>query len=161
MNGQIDEMPFSVSIYDNLFEGYSSPGTSSLMVMALCGYQPWKRFEAEYRQGQKSAYNREKKRWTDILIQRAEQALIPDLASMIEVKEAATPLTNWRYTGNPQGAIYGFEQSLDNAYMNRIDNRTPVKGLYLASSWGNPGGGFTGALRGGAQAFEEIMTDWI
>ncbi len=160
MEGEIDEMPFSVCIYDNLFEGYSSPGTSSLMVMALCGYQPWKRFEADYRQGRKSAYNREKERWTDILIQRAGQAVIPDLASMIEVKEAATPLTNRRYTGNPQGAIYGFEQSLGNAYMNRIDNRTPVKGLYLASAWGNPGGGFTGALRGGAQAFEKIMIDW-
>ncbi len=44
MNGQIDNMPFSVCIYDNLFEGYSAPGTSSLMVMALCGYQPWKQF---------------------------------------------------------------------------------------------------------------------
>jgi phytoene dehydrogenase-like protein len=79
---------------------------------------------------------------------------------MIEVREAATPLTNQRYTGNTQGAIYGFEQSMDNAFMNRIDNRTPVKGLYLASAWGNPGGGFTGVLMAGQNTFRKMMEDW-
>jgi len=94
------------------------------------------------------------------LIRRTEQRLIPGLRSMIEVKEAGTPLTCWRYTGNTQGAIYGFEQSMDNAFMNRIDNRTPVKGLYLAGAWGNPGGGFGGVLRAGARTFEQIIEDW-
>ena len=79
---------------------------------------------------------------------------------MIEVKEAASPLTNWSYTGNPGGAIYGYEQSMENAYMNRIKNRTPVKGLYFASAWGNPGGGYAGAFRGGQSAFLTLMKDW-
>jgi prolycopene isomerase len=160
MDGRIGEVSFSVSIYDNLFEGYSLAGTSTITLLTLCGYAPWKRFETDYKNGNKTAYNLEKKRWADILIQRAEQALIPGLTAMIEVKESATPLTNWQFTGNPQGAIYGFEQSMDNAYMNRIGNRTPVKGLYLASAWGNPGGGYTGTLRAGAQTFKKIMTDW-
>lgn len=93
-------------------------------------------------------------------IRRAEKEVIPELSFMIEVKEAATPLTNWKYTRNPEGAIYGFEQSMDNAFMNRIDNRTPVKGLYLACAWGNPGGGFAGVLQAGEQTFEKIMEDW-
>ena len=146
--------------YDNIFKGYSRPGTSTLMLLFLCGYEPWRKFEADYRAGHKKAYNKEKERWTNILIRRAEEHVITGLSSMIEVKEAATPLTNWRYTRNPEGAIYGFEQSMDNAYMNRIKNRTPVKGLYLASAWGSPGGGFTGVLRGGESAFEKIMEDW-
>ena len=66
--------------------------------------------------------------------------MIPRLSSMIEVKEVATPLTNWRFTHNPGGAIYGFEQSVGNAFMRRISNRTPIRGLYLASAWGYPGG---------------------
>jgi len=160
MNGEVDRGSFSVSIYDNIFEGYSKPGTSSLMLLCLCGYEPWRRFEKDYRDGNKTDYEREKTRWTDILIRRAEQEVVPGLSSMIEVKEAATPLTNWKFTRNPSGAIYGFEQSMDNAFMNRIDNRTPVKGLYLASAWGNPGGGFGGVLRAGEQAFEKIMEDW-
>jgi prolycopene isomerase len=49
---------------------------------------------------------------------------------------------------------------MDNAYMNRISNRTPVKGLYLAGAWGDPGGGFTGAFRSGQSAFQSLMEDW-
>lgn len=44
--------------------------------------------------------------------------------------------------------------------MDRIKNRTPVKGLYLASSWGDPGGGYTGALRGGERTFKQVLEDW-
>jgi prolycopene isomerase len=160
VNGEVEKGSFSVSVYDNIFEGYSRPGTSSLMLLFLCGYEPWRRFEADYRAGRKADYRKEKERWTDILIRRAEKEVIPELSSMIEVKEAATPLTNWRFTGNTEGAIYGFEQSMDNAFMNRLDNRTPVKGLYLASAWGSPGGGYGGVLRAGELAFEKIMEDW-
>ncbi|MDJ0829395.1 MAG: NAD(P)/FAD-dependent oxidoreductase [Desulfobacterales bacterium] len=160
MAGAIDKGPFSVSIYDNLYEGYSSPGTTSVMLLFLCGYEPWRQFEADYHAGNKKAYYAEKRRWAAQLIQRAEKHMIPDLTSMIEVQEAATPLTNWRYTGNSEGAIYGFEQSMDNAFMNRIKNRTPIKGLYLASAWGNPGGGYGGVLRGGELTFQKMMQDW-
>jgi len=160
MNGEVERVSFSVSLYDNIYAGYSRPGTSSLMLLFLCGYEPWHRFEADYKAGNKAAYEREKTRWMDTLIRRAEKEVIPGLSSMIEVREAATPLTNWKFTRNPAGAIYGFEQSMDNTFMNRIDNRTPVKGLYLASAWGNPGGGFGGVLRAGEQTFEKIMEDW-
>jgi len=34
---------------------------------------------------------------------------------MIEVKVTASPLTNWAWTGNREGAIYGFEQSMDSS----------------------------------------------
>jgi prolycopene isomerase len=160
LRGKVEKCSFGVTLYDTLYPGYSSPGTSTLKIICLSGYEPWRRFEADYRAGSKAAYQREKDRWTDILIRRTEERLIPGLGSMIEVKEAGTPLTCWRYTGNTDGAIYGFEQSMDNAFMNRIDSRTSVKGLYLASAWGNPGGGYGGVLRGGQQAFEKIMEDW-
>ena len=160
LEGEIDKGQFGVAVYDNLFEGYSVPGTTTLQLLFLCGFKPWRRFETDYMRGEKKAYNLQKQRWAEILIQRAEKELIPDLSSMIEVQEAGTPLTNWRYTGNTDGAIYGFEQSMDNAYMNRIENRTPVNGLYLASAWGNPGGGYGGVLRGGQSAFQAMMEDW-
>jgi len=160
LKGEVGKVSFSVTIYDNLFEGYSKPGTSNLMLLFLCGYEPWRKFEADYRAGRKREYNKEKERWTNILIRRAEEKVVPGLSSMIEVKDSATPLTNWRFTRNPEGAIYGFEQSMDNAYMNRIDNRTPIKGLYLASAWGNPGGGYGGVLRSGEITFGMMMEDW-
>jgi prolycopene isomerase len=160
LQGEIAKGSFGVAVYDNIFEGYSQPGTTTLQLIFLCGYEPWRKFETEYKSGRKTAYNKEKARWTDILIQRAEKELIPGLSSMIEIKETGTPLTNWRYTGNTDGAIYGFEQSMDNAYMNRIKNRTPVKGLYLSSAWGDPGGGYAGVFRAGQGAFQALMEDW-
>ena len=68
----------------------------------------------------------------------------------------ATPLTNRAFTGNDEGAIYGFEQTVDNAYMTRLPNETPIEGQYLASAWGNPGGGFGGAIAGAKAAFDSI-----
>ena len=160
LQGGIEDQSFTVCIYDNLYAGYSNPGTSTLQLLALCGYEPWRRFEKEYAKGDKTAYHGEKKRWAEILVKRAEKNLIPGLSDMIDVMDAATPLTNWRYTGNPEGAIYGFEQSMDNAFMKRLGNRTPVKGLYFASAWGNPGGGYGGVFRGGQSAFLSLMEDW-
>jgi prolycopene isomerase len=160
INGEIENGSYGVAIYDNIFKGYSAPGTSTLQLIFLCGYEPWRKFESDYKAGRKAEYQNEKIRWTDILIKRAERDVIPGLSSMIEVKEAATPLTNWRYTGNTDGAIYGFEQSMDNAYMNRIENHTPIKGLYLAGAWGNPGGGYAGAFRSGEKTFQALMEEW-
>ena len=160
VEGDVEKVGFSVTVYDKLFPGYSAPGTSTVMLLCLCGYGPWEKYEADYRAGRKSAYREEKQRWAEVLVRRAAGDVIPGLGAMIEVREAATPLTNWRYTGNTGGAIYGFEQSMDNAYMNRIENRTPLKGLYLTGAWGNPGGGFEGALRSGAKTFACLLEDW-
>lgn len=160
LKGDVEKGDFGVTLYDSLFEGYSKPGTSTLKLLFLSGYEPWRKFEADYRAGRKETYNKEKERWTDILIRRTEKEVIPGLSSMIEVKDSATPLTNWYFTRNTEGAIYGFEQAMNNAYMNRLDNRTPVKGLYLASAWGNPGGGYTAVLRSGQITFGKMMEDW-
>ncbi len=160
LRGEIDKNSFGVSIYDNIFKGYSASGTSTVTVMCMAGYEPWRKFEADYRAGHKDAYNKKKAEWTEILIRRAEEKVIPNLSSMIEVKVSATPLTNWRFTRNTEGAIYGFEQSMENAFMNRVENRTPVRGLYLTGAWGNPGGGYSGVLRSGERTFQNMMEDW-
>lgn len=160
LKGDIQQIPYGVTLYDHLSDGYSKPGKSTVTLLCMSGYEPWRRFESDYQAGRKSAYYREKERWTNILIARAEKDFIPGLGSMIEVRESATPLTNWYYTRNPGGAIYGFDQTLDNTFMNRLDARTPVKGLYIASAWGTPGGGYGGALSSGGKAFAAMVEDW-
>ena len=160
LSGDYEHNGFSVTVYDNAFEGYSQPGTSTVMLFCQSGWEPWRKFEGDYVAGDRAAYEEEKERWSESLIRRAEELVIPGLSSMIEVKVTASPLTNWAYTGNTAGAIYGFEQSMENAYMTRIQSETPVKGLYLAGAWGNPGGGFVGALSGGAEAFTALTKSW-
>ncbi|MGD2126745.1 MAG: NAD(P)/FAD-dependent oxidoreductase [Desulfobacteraceae bacterium] len=159
LRGEVEKVPYRISVYDNIYEGYSQPGTSTLRILCLSGYKPWRRFEADYRAGRKKEYYKEKARWVRCLIRRAEQ-ILPGLSEMIEIEVAATPLTNWRFTRNTEGAIYGFEQSVDNAYIKRLEHRTPIKGLYLASAWCHPGGGFSGVLLSGQIAFREMMEDW-
>ncbi len=157
LSGDLDRAGMGVTIYDNLYRGYSSPGTSTLSVMTLCGYEPWKRFEGDYFAGRKDAYIRQKERLAQILIKKTEALAIPNLTSMIEVMEIGTPLTNIRYTGNYQGAIYGYNRQ--GARMNLLDVRTPVKGLYLASAWSH-GGGYTPAMMAGRHAVQAFMEDW-
>jgi phytoene dehydrogenase-like protein len=158
--GDVENLSLSTVFYDNYYKGYSRPGTSTVTIVTMSGYKPWQRFAADYKAGNKAAYRKEKQRWVDIILNKVEQRALPGLAAMIEVKEAATPLTNWRYTGNNEGAIYGFEQSVDNCFLGRVKNRVPLQGLYLAGAWGNPGGGYGGAIRGGEQTFKKILEDW-
>ena len=157
---QASKANFVIFIYDNLYPGYSKPGKSSVSLIMPSGYDPWKRFEADYFAGRKEAYQKEKERIAQVLIDRAEARVIPGLRSMIEVIDAATPLTNVRYTKNHEGAIVGYENSMENSGMNRIKNRTPIKGLYLAGHWGDPGGGFVSVMRSGQNTFKMLMEDW-
>ena len=159
LKGEVEKQGTSVTVYDNYYKGYSKRGTSTITIITGSGFQPWQRFESDYKAGRKAEYNKEKERWTRILMKRVEERAIPGLSSMVEVMEAATPLTNMHYTLNPGGAIYGFPCSVDNSFMNRINNRTPIKGLYLASAWGYTGGGYAPGLKGGERAFEQVLKD--
>jgi phytoene dehydrogenase-like protein len=148
-----------IALYDNYYKGYSKPGTSTLTIMILSGYEPWQRFEKDYFAGNKTAYNREKERIAHTLIKRVEEKVIPGLSSMIKVMEAATPLTNIRFTKNPEGAIYGYPSGVDNAYMNRVKNTTPIKGLYLSSGWGSNAGSYTGGIMNGREVYRLIIKE--
>lgn len=154
------ESDFGVTVYDNAFQGYSRPGTSTVGIIMLSGYEPWKRFAADYFAGNKNEYLAEKDRIAQALIDRAAERVIPDLRSMIEVVEASTPLTNVRYTRNPEGAIYGYEQVLENAYMTRLPIATPIRGLYYASAWTSPGGGYQPCLQAGLDASVALLNEW-
>ncbi len=156
-----DKAGVTATFYDNAYKGYSQPGTSTVALIMLSGYEPWKRFEKDYWAGDKAEYEKEKWRIADRLIEMTDQRICPGLKQMIKVKEAATPLTNIRYTQNPAGSIYGYEQSLDNSFMNRIGARTPFGGLYLASAWGGPGGGYQPCLMAGKDAFEAMVKDLL
>jgi len=160
LEGRADKSNIGVCIYNNISKELSPLGTTTLNITFITGYEPWKRFEQDYFSGKKTEYNARKKEMTEILIRRVEEQLIPGLKTMIAVQESASPLTNVRYTLNTAGAIYGLEQSMDNSFMTRISNRTPIKGLYLSSAWGDPGGGYTGVLIAAKRAFGLLMEDW-
>jgi phytoene dehydrogenase-like protein len=151
---------YGLTLYDNLFAGYSPKGKNTLNILTLQGYDHWEKFAADYSKGEKAAYRAEKERMARILIEQVEKKFLPGLSGAIEVMEIGTPLTNVRYTGNHRGAVYGFDQTMDNSGNTRLPHKTPVKNLYLSGAWTSPGHGYSAVLGSGLQCFGEIMKEW-
>jgi all-trans-retinol 13,14-reductase len=160
LRADVENGGFAVALYDNVDKGYSPEGKNTLNVMVLQGYEHWQKYEADYFKGNKAAYRKEKERMADILISKAEQRLLPGLSKVVEVKEIGTPLTNVRYTGNYRGAVYGWDQTLDNSGMRRLPHKTPINNLYLSGAWTRPGHGYGAVLYSGLECFGEIMQTW-
>ena len=135
-------------------------GKNTINIMTLQGYDHWERFAKDYHAGEKREYRKEKERMAEILIRRAEKILLPGLSSAIEVKEIGTPLTNVRYTGHHRGAIYGWDQTVNNSGSTRVGHGTPIKNLYLAGAWSKPGHGYGAVIPSGLECFGEIMRSW-
>jgi phytoene dehydrogenase-like protein len=160
LNAEVENGGYGMMLYDNLYEGYSPKGKNTLTIMTLQGYDHWQKYEADYFNNKKEAYRAEKERLANVLIDKVEQTLLPGLRKAIAVKEIGTPLTNVRYTGNYRGAIYGWDQTPDNSGPQRLPHATPIKNLYLAGAWTQPGHGYGGVIGSGLQCFGEIMKKW-
>ena len=150
-----DRTGVSITLYDNLYKGYSSPGKTTMSIMCLAAYAPWKKFEADYFNNRKETYQAQKEKIAAAFIQRVEKKLIPGLSGMVEVMEIGTPLTNVFYTGNTEGAIYGYDRNLPH-----LESRTPVTGLYLAGAWSH-GGGYTPVMMGGEKTARNLLEDFL
>jgi prolycopene isomerase len=151
---------FGLTLYDNLYDGYSPKGKNTVNIISLQGFDHWKPYEDAYKKGNKTEYDKEKTRMADILIRRVEEKFLPGLSDAIEVKEVGTPLTNLRYTSNTRGAIYGFDQRLNNSGPTRLGHKTPIRNLYLSGAWTRPGHGYSAVLWSGLSCFGEIMNEW-
>jgi all-trans-retinol 13,14-reductase len=149
-----------VTLYDNIYDGYSPAGKNTVGIMVLQGYDHWERFAKDYHAGEKREYRKEKQRMAEVLIRRAERILLPGLSSAIEVEEIGTPLTNVRYTGHHRGAIYGWDQTVNNSGSVRVGHGTPVKNLYLAGAWSKPGHGYGAVIWSGLECFGELIRSW-
>ena len=83
---------------------------------------------------------------------------IPDLQNHILLIEGGSPATMERYTDNYQGAAYGWDVSPDQVGPARIQNQSPLEGLYFAGHWSSPGGGVYGVTISGVQAAERVLS---
>ncbi|HMK38254.1 MAG TPA: NAD(P)/FAD-dependent oxidoreductase [Bacteroidota bacterium] len=160
LKGDVEHGGIGISLYDNIYHGYSPEGKNTVGLLTLQGYGPWERFENDYAAGNKDEYRKAKERMADILIERVEKALLPGLRSSIEVRDAGTPLTVVRYTGHHRGAIYGWDQTVNNSGNMRVGHGTPIKNLYLAGAWSRPGHGYGAVIPSGLECFSEIMKTW-
>ena len=107
----------------------------------------------------KERYKERKEEAAQILIGRLDK-LIPGIKDEIEYYEVGTPTTIRRYTLNPKGTAYGYAQIPRQAGRKRAKIRSPIRNLFFASAWTEPGHGFTGAILSGYWCAEEILRSW-
>ena len=85
------------------------------------------------------------------------EGVVGELRPHIKWQEAATPLTQERYTLSADGSSYGIELATDQMGPRRPAPQTPIGGLYLAGASARRGHGIVGALMGGRDAASEIL----
>jgi phytoene dehydrogenase-like protein len=85
--------------------------------------------------------------------------LVPDVRNHIEVIDAATPKTLYRYTHNSKGAAYGWAVTVDQTWFNRLQHTTPFKNLFLTGHWTNPGPGVCAVVSSGWRVANMILNN--
>ncbi|MBN1883242.1 MAG: NAD(P)/FAD-dependent oxidoreductase [Deltaproteobacteria bacterium] len=123
---------------------FSPPGTTVAVLLSVCYARPWYYIPPDQYVETKNAY-------AEALLSVSEKHF-PGFRDHIEVIEVSTPVTNMRYTGNPGGTIYGFDQYLSDSGMLRLRHKGPVGGLFFASAWTIPGGGYQPSIMAGSIA---------
>jgi len=160
-DGRFEQMGMVISHYNRADPGCAPEGGS---VITLTSLAPWDYGDQWGTNGNPAAllrtspehysknphYLELKQAAGDALIDRAE-AVIPGLRQAIKYVEVGTPLTNYRYSLNPGGSIYGSEQTVENMYTGRLGEKTPIPNLLLTGAWVN-GGGMSAALLSGRSA---------
>jgi phytoene dehydrogenase-like protein len=137
LRGEVEKMPYALSVPTLVNPSAAPRGCHILslfmpMPCRLPGAGSWKERKREY---------------TERFIGLASR-VVPGLEGMIVVKEAATPDTLVRYTGNSGGAVGGWDYTPEDL-AGRPGNRTPVEGLWLAGHWTVPGVGIHGVIQSG------------
>lgn len=144
----------SASAKDPDHEGHAPPGCSTVELMTWATPDPvaWGVDEgSDLKYSRQGAYREAKERLTDQLIERAEDQL-GELRSHIVWKEAATPMTQTRYTLSTGGSSYGIELATDQFGPLRLEYKTPVEGLVLGGASSRRGHGIVGAMSGGVES---------
>jgi prolycopene isomerase len=132
----------SVTDYTRVDPGCAPPGHAVLVLTTVAA---WEHEDTWGSGGDLAAYQENpryqaiKQHVSDVLLSRTADA-IPGLLEAVQHREASTPLTNYRYTRNPAGAIEGYENTPDNTGPGWLPPRTPLRNLYLAGAWTSTGG---------------------
>ena len=102
-----------------------------------------------------SAYKDKMKKYTLNFLEN----FVPDIQDHIEVIDAATPETLYRYTLNSKGAAYGWAVTVGQTWSNRLPHTTPFKNLFLAGHWTNPGPGICAVVSSGWRVANMILNN--
>jgi all-trans-retinol 13,14-reductase len=151
----------AASLKDPSSRKIAPAGYTNLQIMTLVprSYDTWSvdRGPAEGgRYHRDPEYRKRKTALMDQLIETSEQ-LIPDLRKHIVWKEAATPVSQERFTHSTGGTSYGIEMSCSQIGPMRVGPRTEIEGLFLCGASTPSGAGISGVVRSGVAAAGEVL----
>jgi all-trans-retinol 13,14-reductase len=146
----LEHTNWCLSNYDGLDESFYPPGCGVVSITELTPARDWLDLD-------KKEYSKRKKKVKEKLLDKY-CGRFPKLREHIVVHEFATPRTMTRYTGNSDGAVYGFAQAVHQSNSKRLRNVSPVKGLYLTGAWTWAGGGYEGAMMTGLQTSASVVS---
>jgi phytoene dehydrogenase-like protein len=110
-------------------------GKTVVKVMFMSDYAYWKSLHEDI-----NRYNAEKERIAD-QVGAALDRRFPGLASQVEMRDVATPVTFHRYTGNWQGTFEGW-MITPKTFNLRMSKILPgLDKFYMIGQWVEPGGG--------------------
>jgi all-trans-retinol 13,14-reductase len=144
-----DRLPPYVFVdYNRIDSGLNQAGP---YLGSLCGIdriENWQSLGVEAKQARKTA-------WIERLVADLDREF-PGIGQSVVHREMATAETMAHYLNTPGGAVYGFAPEREGINPIGMTARTAIKGLWLASAYVF-GGGFTGAMLGGAVAARDVM----
>ncbi len=98
-------------------------------------------------------YRRRKEALMEELLETAA-TLIPELRGHVHWKEAATPVTQERFTHSTGGTSYGIEYATDQTAASRMGYATEIEGLFLCGASTPAGHGISNVMFSGLRAAE-------
>lgn len=144
--------------YSILCHGMTEPhdtggNDSVIKIIGGVASDPWLSLGAS---PDKDRYKEAKEKCMERVLSLVGQAfpLIPDHCKILDL---ATPWTFKRYTGNPSGAILGFDCTMGMHRTLIKVSRLPIKNLFLANAWTKNLGGFMPSMRAGLSAADKII----
>jgi phytoene dehydrogenase-like protein len=150
LDGDFARTGLSITDYKSADPGCAPEGGTVLNIFSLADWNSdnqWGTGGNLENYSDNPQYNELKKAATETILDRTEK-IIPGLRKAIKYIEVGTPITNWRYSRNIGGAIYGTDQTVDNSYGARLNATTPIQNLFLTGAW-TFGGGMSAALLSG------------
>jgi phytoene dehydrogenase-like protein len=137
--------PYLLVAYDQIDSGLNAEGPFLASLVSADRVENWAGLAP-------NAKRARKERWMDRIIADLERQF-PGIASAVMHREMATAETMQQYLNTPGGTVYGFAPQ-SRGFVPLA--ATAIGGLYLASAY-TGGGGFTGAILGGAWAARAAM----
>ncbi|MNW50696.1 hypothetical protein D3C74_281550 [compost metagenome] len=133
--------------YNAMDPKLNEPGKGVIAITFLDRLENWPAARPEYKAKKEAV--------TQQILGCLEQ-LYPGFRSKVVVAELGTPRTMQRYTANPDGAVYGYAQTVRQSGIKRLKHKSAVNRLSLVGAWTQPGGGFQGVMNSGIMEADRI-----